>query len=394
MQRLKVEGFLGIESAEVTLDGIAIIIGPQASGKSVIARLFYFFNEYFADFDELPLMKNEHKKTYDKHKREDFSKIFPQYAWYDSAFFIRFENDHHHIELKSSRGSSTISLSTSASVAASFRKLKKEFQDFSESDVQSLGSSQLRLLREFRSQLDSDSLMLYDHALFVPAARSFYATLREEIFAILSMDEKIDRIIMQFGEFYETAKIRHAVESASRRSMKRTDAYRFKHYFDDIAKGKYIRVDGRDWIEMDRGRIEMNKASSGQQEAFPLLVALSQFPDPGRTLVIEEPEAHLFPSAQVKMLDFIVRQAVSKGTDMLLTTHSPYLLSAMNNFILRGSYGQKKGISPSKVSAFSLQGGVASSIIDDDTNLISADYIDEVSDEIYEEFNRTLETFG
>lgn len=389
MQKLTISGFLGINQAEVILEGVTIIIGPQASGKSIIARLFFFFNEYFADFDELPLIKNEHKKTYDSKKKDDFYKIFPQYAWLDDSFSIIYENGDHSITVKSSRGSSSLEIMTSASVAQSFRQLKTEYQKYAESFPAESRLSGVRLLREFRNQMAHNSLTHFEHSLFVPAARSFYATIREEIFAILSMDEKIDRIIMQFGDFYETAKSRLALENEhrSRNSM----AGRHREYFEKIAKGRYVRIDGRDWIEMDRGRIEMSKASSGQQEAFPLLVALSQFPAPGRTLIIEEPEAHLFPSSQITMLDFIVRQSVARQTSIFITTHSPYLLGALNNLILRSFNADAWPLGPLSVAAFSLQSGGAQSILDIETGLISADYIDAASDEIYSEFAALIE---
>lgn len=388
MQKLTIRGFLGIQAAEVEIASLTVIIGPQASGKSVIARLIFFFNEYFADFDELPLMKNEHKKTYDSRKKNDFCKIFPPYAWHDEAFTIEYKNGQHSITLRSGSGSSSLELTTSPSVATSFRQLKQAFQDFSGSFPIDSRTSSLRLLREFRNQVELSDFR-YEHALFVPAARSFYATIREEIFAILSMDEKIDRIIMQFGDFYESAKVRLGLDSE--RGGKSSEYLKYKEYFDEIVRGKYVRIDGRDWIEMERGRVEMSKASSGQQEAFPLLVALAQFPAKGRTLVIEEPEAHLFPMAQSSILDFIVRQAVTKSTSMFITTHSPYLLGALNNYILRGGRALGRGIEPSAVRAYCLNDGESELIIDEETGLVSADYIDQVSDLIYRELAEILD---
>jgi len=164
----------------------------------------------------------------------------------------------------------------------------------------------------------------YERPLFVPAARSFYATIREEIFSILSLDEKIDRIVMQFGEFYESTKLATR-QNDLLRSSKDMPFRPERKYFEDVVRGQYVRIDNRDWIQMPRGRVEMSKASSGQQEAVPLLFAISRFPSLGRTLIIEEPEAHLFTSAQVAVLDFILKQCVTRETDILFTTHSPYL---------------------------------------------------------------------
>lgn len=389
MQQLRVQNFLGIKSAEIVLNGLTVLIGPQASGKSVIARLIYFCNEYFADFDELSLLKNEHKKTYDTRKKAVFLKIFPSYSWVDDDFFIEYSNGKHVLSLKSKKGSASIDLATSESVALEFRTLKRAFQEFARSVPSEVFLSQSRLLRDFRAQTEKNQdLLRYEHSLFVPAARSFYATIREEIFSILSIDEKIDQIIMQFGEFYEAAKarLRYDIERNPARSRRSSREMQYREYFDQIVRGRYAHIDGRDWIEMDRGRIEMSKASSGQQEAFPLLTALSIFPSEGRTLVIEEPEAHLFPTSQVKILEFIALQSVSKKTDTFITTHSPYILVALNNLILRDRVGRQQGISSSSVQAFCVAEGRTRSIMDDESDMISAELIDSVSDSLANEF--------
>jgi AAA15 family ATPase/GTPase len=394
MQVLTVEGFLGIRSAKVHLDGLTVLIGAQASGKSVIARLFYFFNEYFADFDELALLKNEHKKTYDARKKQDFCRIFPNYSWESDEFVISFHTGAHFIEIKSAAGSSSIDLQTSKSVSDYFRSIKKSFQDFSKGFAERGIPTQTRMLREFRMINKTHSGEKHERSLFVPAARSFYSTIREEIFSILSIDEKIDRILMQFGDFYESAKASVRYDDSNRRTpgrQERTPSAELR-YFASVLKGHYVRADERDWIDMERGRIELSKASSGQQEALPLLLALSRFPAPGRTLIIEEPEAHLFPESQVEVLDFIVRQTVTRETNILITTHSPYLLASLNNYILRGLNGAGKSISSDRVYAYSLQKGRSQSIKDKETKLISADYIDSISEVITSEFISILES--
>ncbi|MCT4332623.1 ATP-binding protein [Paracoccus sp. YLB-12] len=393
MQNLTLKNFLGIEHANVRLDGLTVLIGPQASGKSVVARLFYFCNEYFADFDELALMKNEHKKTYDSRKKEDFYKIFPPYSWTSDHFEILYENESHSLEIVSKKGSATVEIRTSDSVAQAFRSAKKSFQEFSKSFEDNAIHSPSRILREFRRQQPDTLFQLrHEHALFVPASRSFYSTIREEIFSILSIDEKIDQIIMQFGEFYETAKYRMMIEADRNRPIDSREQV-FRKYFDTIIKGRFSKVDDRDFIQMERGRIELSKASSGQQEALPLLVALTYFPQPNRTLIIEEPEAHLFPTAQATILDFIVSQTLEQRCDMLFTTHSPYMLTSLNNFILRNLAGKSGGIEQEKVNAYSLNLGETVSIVDQETGLVSADYIDEVSENIEAEFTELMDIF-
>jgi predicted ATPase len=391
MQTLIVRDFLGIREGVVELDSLTALIGAQASGKSVIARLVYFFNEYFAGFDEIALLKQEHKKTYDSRKKVDFCKLFPQYTWVDDAFVITYRNGLHEVTLTSAAKSENIAFSSSSEVSAYFRELKASFKAFLEGFPESERFAQTRALREFRRIREASDAFKYSSPLFVPAARSFYATIREEIFSILSLDEKIDKIIMQFGEFYESAKLGIQSRDRERPTGVFPSTRTEREYFLSIAKGLYRRSDGRDWIEMSRGRIELSKASSGQQEAVPLLFAISRFPSPGKTLIIEEPEAHLFPESQVEIMDFIVKQAVGRRTSILFTTHSPYLLSALNNHMLRGSKYMERGIAPDKVRAYAIDDGVVRSIVDDEADLISADYIDSVSEKISEDFIRVLE---
>lgn len=384
MQKLTINGFLGIKKSEIILDGLTVLIGQQASGKSIIARLFYFFDSYLYDFENVALIKREHKKTYDKNKKQTFSQVFPPYSWENDSFNIRFERDDFCITISSKEDSKNIEIETSESVTRHYNNLKKQLIEIGKVAKKSLGDDALKLpssvlIRHFNLIKNDLDIKDVENVLFVPAARSFYAAIREEIFSILSIDEKIDQIIMQFGEFYEAAK-RRIPENQT-------------EIFNKVLKGRYIRNDGNDWIETDRGRIEVSKASSGQQESLPLLIALSIFPKEGRTLIIEEPEAHLFPDAQVSVIDFIVRQSKMKKTDILITTHSPYILSALNNCIIRDLLDSKNPLSISidKVKAYSLQRGVSRSIIDKDNNIVSAEYIDSISDSITNDYIQMLD---
>lgn len=386
MQKLFIKGFLGIKNAEIIVNGLTVLIGQQAAGKSLVARLFYFFDEYLYDFENLALIKREHKKTYDKKKKNTFSQLFPSYSWENEEFEIKFFRDEYYVKISSRKDSHNIDIETSESVSKHYNSLKREFSEINKMAIKQIGDDSVKippsiLMRHFRSIKTDLRITGFGAVLFVPAARSFYAAIREEIFSILSIDEKIDQIIMQFGEFYEGAK----------RRISETPGQ--VEFFNKILKGKYIRSESKDWIEMERGRIEVSKASSGQQEVLPLLVALSVFPQKGRTLIIEEPEAHLFPDSQVSILECIVKQARSKETDILITTHSPYLLSALNNCILRHDREKtaQNSIDIKNVKAYSLQKGISKSLIDQDSQLISVEYIDSVSEFITNEFISLLE---
>ena len=52
-------------------------------------------------------------------------------------------------------------------------------------------------------------------------------------------------------------------------------------------------------------------------------------------LIIEEPEENLFPDIQQDFTYYIIREILKKeGHKLLITTHSPYILFALNNCLM------------------------------------------------------------
>lgn len=83
----------------------------------------------------------------------------------------------------------------------------------------------------------------------------------------------------------------------------------------------------------DNTKLDLHVTSSATIELLPLIVFLKHFTKiKNRFLVIEEPEAHLHPRAQILMARFIV-MLVNAGAKILITTHSDYMLEEFNNCI-------------------------------------------------------------
>lgn len=59
---------------------------------------------------------------------------------------------------------------------------------------------------------------------------------------------------------------------------------------------------------------------------------------------IEEPEAHLFPSAQSLLMDFLIGTMARgrEGRSLIITTHSPYIMSKINVFLKAGQLSRRK----------------------------------------------------
>lgn len=81
--------------------------------------------------------------------------------------------------------------------------------------------------------------------------------------------------------------------------------------------------------------MHLSQASSMVSELAPLVLFLRSGINPGGTLIIEEPEAHLHPGAQADMAIILARM-VRGGIRVIVTTHSDWLLEEIGNLVLEG----------------------------------------------------------
>ena len=127
------------------------------------------------------------------------------------------------------------------------------------------------------------------------------------------------------------------------------------------------------------------------------------------TFFIEEPEAHLFPISQKQIISLIATIYNATGHSFFITTHSPYLLTAINNLVVgKDAFDKANGdtdklkilekvlpvdelIRLEDVSAYTLNKGKLESIIDMENRLIGANLLDAVSDEFDEAFSVATE---
>jgi predicted ATPase len=79
--------------------------------------------------------------------------------------------------------------------------------------------------------------------------------------------------------------------------------------------------------------IPLHRASSTVSELAPLFLYLKYSIEPESILIIEEPEAHLHPENQRILAKFLVK-IIRKRVNVIITTHSEYLLEQLSSFIL------------------------------------------------------------
>ena len=226
-------------------------------------------------------------------------------------------------------------------------------------------------------------------------------------FHFLPIILKLIHFISDFGSeyektkgFYETSIFKENANNETRKKI--------VSIIELILVGKYKNEKKQDWIENKQQKISLSNASSGQQEALPMLLvmyiwSLLSFGDRKPTIFIEEPEAHLFPVSQKHIVSLLGLIYNSTKHNFVITTHSPYILTAINNMILARDVANEKGkealkdivdydltIDYEDVKAYTIQNGVLVSILDDETRLIGENIIDSVSDEFSETFDSLI----
>jgi predicted ATP-dependent endonuclease of OLD family len=105
-------------------------------------------------------------------------------------------------------------------------------------------------------------------------------------------------------------------------------------------------------------------------------------------IFIEEPEAHLHPEVQVKLIEYFVELA-KLGVKIIITTHSDYMLSKLSNILLA------KGIAPTKVGSYLLNMTEKGSVLDPDIMSATSNGIEDhifldTADNLYREKLRIL----
>lgn len=420
MPTLNIRDFSCLNEARVELAQTTVLIGPQASGKSIITKLFYFFNKMISDRFEAIDPAISAAELEERIKRE-FPVWFPISAWGDGRFSIEYTIGPFKIHVLRDRPykvpRKTFSVEFSEALLShldamqlAYRELvaARDPQERHRPRVDFRIQFQLEELsrQHFRDACGTDNI---ESQMFVPAGRAFFTSVGKAI-AVFEQSNSLDPVTLDFGRFW--ASIR---DSRYYRGADIFDGDENTHLVSDIFGGRIVRERELEFVQTEDGRrVPFSSLSSGQQELFPLWMAVHYYfnsaveDEEYRTLMfIEEPEAHLFPSAQSDLIEYLVCRAnLSRNTRrMFLTTHSPYVLSKLNNLILAGNIAAKDRSAANKVrrvvrpsawlsgysvSAYAIQDRVVSSIIGAD-GLISAEYLDGVSGCIMDQFSDLLD---
>jgi predicted ATPase len=424
-RRIEISRFSAFNEVNLTLGAITILTGPQASGKSLVCKLTYFFQEVF---DEIlrSIQDGQSFSQFSKNQAIRFAEWFPPSAWGTGKFRILYEVEGFSIEVVRSSGrgalKETVNLRYSQTIETLYEEIQSAFELSKRSVSREEQLAYIRSDQNYRFNLDFYRAVhaqfgrgLTSSQTYVPASRAFFTTIGKAMSAF-EHGQLLDPITKSFGRLYIglSERMRHGFPLAYRYSpASSSSGPRYRNTRMSNIFGGRPKIERNEMvIESPDGRlIPLFALSSGQQELLPLWLSLDYFestveylnPAQGANfLYIEEPEAHLFPEAQSGVLEVLASLLKKKEAraQMVLTTHSPYLLAKANNLLLAGKLGYRKRLEkqkkvdaviprsrwllPSEVSCYGLVDGNSVNLIGDDS-LISTDYIDAVSQDIVDE---------
>ena len=381
MQKIIIKNFGPVKDAEIEIKKVLILIGEQASGKSTIAKLIYFFKgvpSYLRDHFWRHISNNPEKNDTDI-EQEIIAFVKDKFYtfWASSrsdnfniTYYYDFENNRY-LEASSKENNDIyINFSTNfinRELILQLEIARKSYLRYVEEKKQNPDGDHFFSRENYKSdflffdqQLYCQFNKQYYGQLFMAASRSItinsFSLLEKEpsvtlksmkdLFSIneLIMMEFIEKVSDLQRNFRGLGGFKGIVEY----NISRSEADPNKigkaeilgnicdRIFSILKETYFIDNNGESVITKDGKKVDLSESSSGQQEVIRILqdvfiiIHLNQ-----KVLrVIEEPEAHLFPVAQKQLIELLALMVnYQPENQLIITTHSPYILTVFNHLL-------------------------------------------------------------
>jgi predicted ATPase len=393
MQKIIINNFGAIKYAEIEVKKILVLIGEQASGKSTIAKLIYFFKTIQEDlFSQIyrdkqnqsldinsdilsPIQQKFYNFFGPTNNLPDFEITF--YYSFNENKFLKLSNDENK-KMKISPIDTFIDEKFTILASDIKFRLRQEYLNINKNrNIQPLPLIKEEEKIKYAQQLYDLLNDLFQNKqrdlLFIIAGRSAtvaYPSLFENLKQNILIDnyerssKTLDEILLEkFIEKFVRVKdifkkfrnFEGLIESYSGNDIKEK-LYQVKNKIDKILKGEYRIDDLGEKILFNKETEEyiyLSNTSSGQQESIRILQDIFlNILDNSKTLrILEEPEAHLFPVAQKQLIELLALMVNhNNNNQLIITTHSPYVLTVFNNLLFANRVVEKNPSTESEVA--------------------------------------------
>ena len=433
MQKIEIKYLGPVQELEMDIKDFNLLIGEQATGKSTVAKAIYFFRiikstltDYLCQVYDTALYNgNDVSDGFNKVLKKELKSIFISlfgYSWdLDKRLYLKYEYASGiwiDVKLNKNGKRKYISVRYSPKLTQTLKDLEKEalelFEQKPETTIISLAYASKERLRNYDNFKNSVNKIFddYKETYYIPAGRSMLTLLVNN--RSLLENDNLDLITRQFMQVIDN--IHRVFEDGIRNVHKRYpdgerrfDVTKTAEMLISDLKGDYLYNAGKEYIvvedkEEHSEKIPINFASSGQQEVLWLLnqLYILMLKKEKAFVIIEEPEAHLYPSLQSKVVEFISYFANINNSSILITTHSPYILTSVNTLYCAGKVIEKNStyskkvydiidsnceIDPQKVTALKINKDKSIlNLINEELQELNTEMIDEISDSVNEKY--------
>lgn len=426
MPYIKIANLGPIKECRMDIENFTVLTGQQASGKSTIAKCIYFCRTIKDDIRD-EILKSRHSISEAHINNAIYSRLrnkFLQIFGTSLAMDIDMKLEYYY----SDNTFVTISLrNDNRFYVANYKFLYISFSDNINKYIKQINKETYEK-EDIKSELNQLFYDEYD-SIFIPAGRSLITIFSSQLnylFATMDDEQKrsIDYCTQKYIEYILKIKpiFSEGLIGLAQNSLYKTNAdynsmteyinivKTMEKLISKVLKGNYIYANGEERLYLTDEKedsdkyVKINFTSSGQQETvwlfnilFYIMVNKTK-----AFIILEEPEAHLYPDAQ-KITSEILALMSNCSCQLLITTHSPYILGSLNNLIYAEYIANKT--SDSSVDnladklcriknhcAYQVKNGVIESCIEDTPErLIKNEVIDGASEEINELYDRLFD---
>ena len=386
METLEIKNLGPIKELSVSPKTLTVLVGPQASGKSLAAQVLYFFRILKAEFAR----RFKPEAILNRSSKSDvlldiLSGIRLRYFFTGAESKLSYMASHDSVSEKW-----TITIGENGKALKINSSLRTDIDNWIENWERS------------RDILGKQGIT---NDLYIPAERMIFSMFYDHEPRVLFAPFHAE-IIRNFSDamisnrtIYELLLHRALnIDEDGERLFENVMIFQRKALKGIIQLAKNDNV----WIfkSIERGRekfLPIESISSGQMAGWPIFMLLSTSGIRSRECIhfLEEPEIHLHPEAQRVMVETIAC-LVSFNRRVFITTHSPFILYKINN-MLQAFYAYKGSppedvycLNPAEVAAYRIADGKAFDMMDKETGLLDTEELDRVADELGGEFDRYL----
>jgi predicted ATPase len=362
--RLTIENVGIIEKADIEINGLTVIAGNNDSGKSTVGKIAYSLTKSFEDFEvnyeksknlmiqkyfrDFYILLRENIELRNSSESIRFMEKFMFYRRVDNRKLLESLNQFKEFIKKDS---TKLNPKVRQELEKNFQKINDSFNENESKNFKILKSIKEIFESEFRNQINN--LFTNESKINVWEGKNAVINLIVKDNKILQdKSKKIDEIFpFDSSVFIETPFIltyKDAIEDSD-------DIYHVSDLLSKLERPNLIKKDsllninkiinGEIIFDEEDNKFSFNKNSNNKKLRIDMINAASGIKSLGilqlldksgefnknLLLVIDEPEVHLHPDWQVEYSKLLVK-LVKEGVKILITSHSPYLIEALNKF--------------------------------------------------------------